>query len=51
MVVENDKIEFEVFPAYAGMFRPSQSPKKQFSSFPRIRGDVPIEKITPMVTM
>ena len=32
-----------VFPAYAGMFRLSLSPKKQFSSFPRVCGDVPFD--------
>ena len=31
-----------VFPAYAGMFRPTPGCRKPHRSFPRIRGDVPI---------
>ena len=34
----------EVFPAYAGMFQVSPSHTTQLTSFPRIRGDVPVQR-------
>ena len=36
---------FDVFPAYAGMFRHRSQPQHAPSSFPRIRGDVPTSTV------
>ena len=40
--MERLNLEFQVFPAYAGMFRRPQFSFFTFISFPRIRGDVPV---------
>ena len=37
--------QFDVFPAYAGMFLPSLRPVGGGGGFPRIRGDVPIQPL------
>ena len=39
-----------VFPAYAGMFRPSRQGTRGFCGFPRIRGDVPMFLHLPIKT-
>ena len=41
----------DVFPAYAGMFRPSVLHPELLSGFPRIRGDVPHTPTKPTVTL
>ena len=41
------KINDLVFPAYAGMFLEPVNSKCLWNSFPRIRGDVPRENISP----
>ena len=38
-----------VFPACAGMFRTAPKPRKNCLSFPRVRGDVPIMRLTACI--
>ena len=46
MNIDTGKASWEVFPAYAGMSRCFLTCQKMTNSFPRIRGDEPLMKLT-----